>query len=138
MLGNGHGDASDIRLLEGILAYKPCINLAGDGDHGHRVHVSVGYSRDQVGGAWPRGGYADAYFSGSSGVAVGHVSGSLLVAYQDMLESGVVDDIVEGQQHTAGKAEDYIYPFSLQALYYRLTSSHLSHLFSPPPTASTC
>ena len=56
------------------------LHLAGDGHHGHAVHVGVGDAGDQVGGARTRGGQADPHLARGAGVAVGRVAGALLVA----------------------------------------------------------
>src|SRR5207253_10778386 len=39
VLGHGAGRADDIRLLEGIASDLRAVDLAGDRDHRHRVHV---------------------------------------------------------------------------------------------------
>ena len=49
VLGDRHRDAADVGLLEGIGADRGGADLAGDGDHRHRVHVGVGDRRHQVG-----------------------------------------------------------------------------------------
>ena len=55
----------------------------------------------------PRRAQADADPAGDPGVAVGGVGAALLVADEDVAQLGVVaEDVVEGQDHAAGIAEE--------------------------------
>ena len=125
MLGYGQSDAGYVCFLEGILSYEPGVHLPGDGHHGNRVHVGIGYSRYQVG--CPRSGGGDAYadLARGPGVSVRHMSRALLMAHQDMSDVGLVYGIIKRQQNPAGKAEYHINAFSLQALQHRLSPGHL-------------
>ncbi|VVB69548.1 Uncharacterised protein [uncultured archaeon] len=86
VLGYGQSDSSYVRLLEGVLADQPGVHLSGDGHHGHGVHVGVGNASDQVRCPWPGGGDADADLARGSGIAVGHVCCSLLMAHQNVAD----------------------------------------------------
>ena len=46
--------------------------VAGEGHHGHRVHIGRGNAGDQVGGAGAAGGKDHAGLARGAGVAVGH------------------------------------------------------------------
>ncbi|VVB65184.1 Uncharacterised protein [uncultured archaeon] len=142
MLGDWQGYAGNIRLLKGVLAYEEGVDLTCYGNHRHRVHVGRGNPCYKVGCSRTGGGYAHAYLTGRSGIPVSHVRRTLLVAHKDVPYVRVIDCIVEGQQYSAGKAENYVNPFSLQALQYRLSAGHsvrrvfLRQVFSPPQAAS--
>ena len=52
------------------------------------------------------GGHADADLAGGAGVAVGHVRGALLVADQDVMDGELAQSVVDGEDGSAGIAED--------------------------------
>ena len=118
MLDDRLGDAGDVGFLEGVGADEVAARLAGDGDHGRRVHVGVGDAGDQVGRAGAAGGDADADLAGGAGIAVGHVGRALLVADQEMLQIRIVEGVVERDDHAAGQAEDDLDPGRLQRFDY--------------------
>ena len=78
-LGDGHGDAGDVHLLEGVLAQQRFAHVAGDEHHGGGVHIGGGDAGGQVGGTGAAGGKAHAHLAGGAGIAVGGVGGPLLV-----------------------------------------------------------
>ena len=49
VLDEGHRGTDDVSLLEGIRPDSTTSDLAGDGQHRHRVHVCVGDGGDEVG-----------------------------------------------------------------------------------------
>ena len=109
VLGDRVGDPGDVRLLEPVGADQVGGDLAGDRDHGNRVHVGVGQRGDQVGRARPAGGHADADAPGGLRVAGGGVPGALLVADQDVADLlGVEQRVVGGEHGAAGDAEDHV------------------------------
>src|SRR5699024_2395663 len=78
-LGDGHGDAGGVHLLEGVPAQQVLPHVAGDEHHGGGVQVGGGDAGGQVGGAGAGGGEAHAHLSGGAGIAVCGVGGALLV-----------------------------------------------------------
>jgi hypothetical protein len=50
-------------------------------------------------------------------VPLSHVTGALLVAYENVTDRGVEDWVVDGQNGPTGQAEDGVDPFSFKALY---------------------
>ena len=88
VLDDRQGDAGDVGLLERVETDEVPAHLAGDGHHRHAVHVGVGDGRDQVGGAGTRGGQAHAHLARGPGVAVGRMTGALLVPDQDVVDVG--------------------------------------------------
>ena len=65
VLGDRHGDAADVGLLEGVRADHRRADLSGDGHQRHGVHVRVGQRSHQVGRPRTRGGHADAHLARS-------------------------------------------------------------------------
>ena len=76
---DGEGHAKDIGLLEGAAADRSGGDLAGDGDHRNGVHVGVGDTGDEIGGARTGGGHDHADFTGGAGVSFGHEGSTLFV-----------------------------------------------------------
>src|SRR5690606_10945313 len=91
------------------------------------VHPGIGNGGDQVGRSRPAGGHADAHLTRSSGVALGGVSGALLVAAEDVVEPvGILGQrVVERHDRATRDAED-----DLDALpYERFTDDLCSGSF---------
>ena len=82
VLCDRHGDARNIDLLKGVLADERHTDVAGDGDHGDRVHIRGCNASDQVGRARARGRQAHADLAGRTGIAVCRVRSALLVGGQ--------------------------------------------------------
>src|SRR6266851_2906579 len=114
VLGDGQGDAGDVDLLKCIAAEDLGGDLAGDGDDGDAVEHGGGYAGDQVCRTRPGGGHADADFARGAGVAVGHVRGALLVADEDVVDGELAQGVVDGQDGSAGVAEDAVYTLADQ------------------------
>ena len=110
VLGDGQGDAGDVDFLEGVAAEDFGADLAGDGDDGDGVEHGGGDAGDEVGGAGAGGGDADADLAGGAGVAVGHVRGALLVADEDVVDGELAQGVVDGEDGSAGVAEDVVTP----------------------------
>ena len=111
VLGGRPGDTERVGLLEGVPSDKALRNLSRDRDDRDRVHQGVDESRREIGGAGTGSGHADAHLSGGAGVPLGGERGVLLVPHQYMPQGMVVQNVVDGQCHTARVPED-----SLRAL----------------------
>ena len=107
VLGDGQGDAGDVDFLEGIGAEQLGGDLAGDADHGNRVHHGRGDAGDEIGGAGAGGGDGDADFAGGAGVSVGGMGRALLVAHQDVADRVFAQSVVDGQDGAAGIAKHF-------------------------------
>ena len=114
VLDDGQGDAGDVGLLEGVEPDEVAAHLAGDGHHGHAVHVGVGDGGHQVGGSRTGGGQADPHLARRSGVAVGGVARALLVPHQDVVDVEIVEGVVQGDDLPPGEAEYGVDPFALE------------------------
>ena len=115
-LGDGHRDARDVDLLEGVLAQNRLAHVAGDGDDGGGVHVGGREAGREVGRAGARGGQAHAHLAGRAGVAVGRMRRGLLMAHKVMLDRGfLIERVVDVENRAAGVAEDRVDPLLPQA-----------------------
>ena len=111
MLGDGHGHALDIGFLKAVPPQQRGRHVAGEGDHGHAVHVGGSDTGDQIGGAGAAGGQHHAGAAGGAGVTVGRVGRALFMGGQDVADAvGVfVQFIVQVQHRAAGIAENGIH-----------------------------
>ena len=117
-LGDGHGDAGDVHLLEGVFAQGLLGDVAGDEHHRGGVHVGGSDAGGQVGGPGAGGGEAHPHLAGGAGVAVGGVGGPLLVSSQNVVNLVliVVKLIIEVQDGPAGIPKDGVHLLLQQAL----------------------
>ncbi len=122
VLGDPHGDAGDVALLEGVGPDRGGGHLAGHHHQGDRVHIGVGQRRDDVGRPGTAGDHGHAGSTGHLGVALGHVAGPLLMAHEDVTDRRVEDGVVDRQDGAAGEAEHDLDPLHLQALDQGLCS----------------
>ena len=105
MLGDRLGDAGRVALLEGIGADGAGRDLSGDDDHRDRVHVGVAQRRDDVRGRRAGRDHGDTRAARGVCVALGHVTGALLMANQDVPDRRIDDRVVDRQDRTARKSE---------------------------------
>ncbi len=109
VFGDRQGDPGDVGLLKGIGADRGEGHLAGDRDQRHRVQEGIRDRRDQVRRTGSRGCHADTYPAGDLGVALGGVTGALLVADQYVPDpDGVIERVVCGQNRAAGNAKYHV------------------------------
>ena len=111
VLGDGHRDALDVRLLKAVLAQTGGRHIAGKGDHGHGVHVGSGNAGDQIGGTRAAGGQHHAGAARCAGIAIGRMRSALLVGGQHMVDAVriLIQLVVQVQHSTAGIAEDGVH-----------------------------
>ena len=82
--------AADRRPIPGTRRGRPDAgDLAGDGDHRHRVHEAVARPVIRFSAPGPEVGEDDRRPAAGAGIAVGHVRGALLVPDQDVVERRV-------------------------------------------------
>ena len=101
VLGDGEGDPGDVRFLEAVTADEITGDVAGDDDHGDGIHVGGTDTGHEVGGARAGGREADAGPTAGPSVAVGGVSGALLMTDEDVLDLGVFAEAVVEREHDA-------------------------------------
>src|SRR5699024_1604244 len=70
VLGDGGGDAVDVRLLEGVGADEAAGHVACNGNDRRRVHLGGRESGYQVGGTRATGGEADARLAAGAVVGI--------------------------------------------------------------------
>ena len=130
VLGDAHGDAGDVALLEGVRPDGGRRHLARDHDERRRVHVGVGQRRDDVGRSRSARHHGDTGSARDHGVPLGHVARPLLVAHQDVADGGVDDRVVDREDGAARQAEHHVDPLHLEALDEGLRPCQL-HLVLP-------
>ena len=89
--------------------------LARDRHDRRAVHVGVGQAGDEVGGARPERGHANAGAAGQPAVDVGHERRALLVVRGDELDRAVEQRVHDVDVLLAGNAEDVLDAFVLEA-----------------------
>jgi hypothetical protein len=130
VLGDREGDPGGVALLEGIASDGAVGHLPGDDHNGGGVHVGVAQRGDDVGGGRSAGHHGHPRPAGGVGIPLGHVTGALLVAYENVADGGVDDWVVHRQDGSPGQAEHDLHPFHLEALYQGLGPGHLLHACS--------
>ena len=109
VLGDGHGDAGDVDFLKSVGAEKFAGNLAGDADDGRGIEHGGGDAGDHVGSAGAGGGHRNAYIAAGTRVAVGHVCGTLFVAYEDVVKFRFAKRVIDRQDCAAGITEQVVH-----------------------------
>ena len=125
MLDDRHRDAGGIDFLKRVGADQRRTHLPGDADERRRVHPGVGDRRDEVRRARSGGRDRDAHLAGCAGVALGHVTGALLVPGEHVTNGGAARDRVVGRQdRPAGDPERNVDPFELESAQDRVGAEH--------------
>ena len=134
VLGNGHRDALNVGFLKAVLAKARRGYVAGEGHHGHRVHIGCGNAGDQIGGTRAAGSQHHAGASGGAGIAVCRVSRALLVGGEHMGDAVriLVQLIVKVQHCAAGITKKGVHALLAQDLYKDLRTIQL-HGVAPIP-----
>lgn len=94
MLGNRHSNSCNIDLLKGILSKKRQRHIAGDRNHGNRIHVGRCNAGNQIGGSGAGGCHADSDLAGCTGISIRSMCRSLLVACQNV--ANLIAVLIEG------------------------------------------
>ena len=84
VLGDRHGNAGNIDLLEGILSEERQRHVAGDRNKRNTVHIRGRDTCYEIGGAGAARREADADFAGCPRIAVRHMGSALLVGRKIM------------------------------------------------------
>ena len=110
VLGDGHRDAADIRLLKGVCADGLTGHLTGDGNDRHRIHVGISDRGDEIGGARTRGGHTHTYSSSGLGVTLRRMPSTLLMTHQNVpYLRGVHQWVVCGKDRPTRDTEDDVH-----------------------------
>ena len=137
VLGDGHGDAGNVHFLEAVLSDEGRGHVAGNGDHGHAVHVGGGNAGNKVGRTGAAGYQNNAGAAGSTGVAIGRMSGALFMGGNDMTDTILVfiQCVVQIQHSAAGVAEQRINALLHQHFTknFRTGQFHILHPYGLKP-----
>ena len=124
-LGDGREQLHDIHDLVGFLVQARGCALAGEDEQRGSIHVGVGHSGDQIGGAGAQGAQADGGIAGEAAVDFGHEGGALLVPRQHELD---LLRFREGDHEIgvffAGNAEHVLDSLVLETLDQEIRSLH--------------
>ena len=110
MLRDRHGNAGNINFLEGVLADERYADVAGDRDHGHRIHVSSCNAGDQIGCARARSCQDDTGLARCAGISIGRMRRALFVRGQHMANAVtiLVERVVNIQDSASRIAENRV------------------------------
>ncbi len=90
--------------------------LSSDHDQWGRVHVGVANGRDDVRGARTAGHHGHTGSTRGERVSLGHVTGTLFVAHEDVTNRRVDQRVVHGQDRPTRQPENGVHPLLLEAL----------------------
>ena len=110
MLGNRHGDAGNIDLLEAVASNQRGADVAGDGNHRNGVHVCGRDAGDQIGCTRTGRSEYNTNLTGCACIAICRMGSALLMRRQDMTDAVriLVQLIINIQNCTARIAENRI------------------------------
>src|SRR5690606_32698393 len=116
MLDGRIGYADHVRLLEGVETEHRLDGLAGDDDHGNRIHgrghdTGNGISSSRTGSDQDHAGLA-----GSPSQAVGHMSGALFMAGEDEFDGRIHQGIEYGNGGATGMPENILDAMLMDAM----------------------
>ena len=127
-LGGELGDRSEhLDQVEDLVAFlvQPGGGaLPGDRDDRRAVHVGIGHTGDQVGGARAQRRHAHAGTAGQSAIHVGHEGRALFMMGGDELDGAVEQRIHDANVFFARDAEDVIDLLVFKTFYKQLCSLH--------------
>ena len=127
MLGNGHRDALNVGFLKAVLAKARRGYVAGEGHHGHRVHIGCGNAGDQIGGTRAAGGQHHTGAAGGTGITVCRVGRALFMCRQHMGDAVriFVQLIVKVQHCAAGITKKGVHALLAEDLHKNLRTIQL-------------
>ena len=127
VLGNGHRDALNVGFLKAVLAKARRGYVAGEGHHGHRVHIGCGNAGDQIGGTRATGGQHHAGAAGGTGITVCRVGRALFMCRQHMGDAVriFVQLIVKVQHCAAGITKKGVHALLAEDLHKNLRTIQL-------------
>ena len=115
VLNHRAGNTHHIGFLESIFTNQGGCNLAAQNHHGDGIHKGGGNAGNSVGGSRTRGHQYGTWFSGCTGVAVGHVDRRLLVSHQNMLDFVLPEQRIINMKGCTTRIAVYVFdPFILQ------------------------
>jgi len=92
------------------------IQTGRDHQHRHAITVSLPHGRHDVAQTGPCNHIGHAGLAGGARIAIGHETGTLFMARQDMGDAGLFDTAIKLDVMHAGNAEYHIDPARLQSV----------------------
>ena len=110
VLRAGPRDADGVAFLEGVGANQRCRNLPRDANDRDRIHQRIGEPRHRVRRAGAGGDEHHAHLAAGAGIAFRRVHRALLVAHEEVLDAGLLENLVVDRKNSAaGISEDVLY-----------------------------
>ena len=128
MFHDRQGDAEDVGFLEGIGSNRRPRNLTGDHHHRHRIHLSGGNARDQVGR--PRTGRSEAHTdsAGRTRIGISRMGSALFMTHEEVTQPTLalchMQGVVDRKNGAARVAENRIHTVQAQRIHQGLGSAH--------------
>ena len=94
MLGDGKGDAGNVRFLKCVGTDQLASDLPGDADDRRGIHHRSSDARDHIGSARPGGRDCHSNLAAGAGIAIRHVRGALFVTHQNVMNVAMLQSIV--------------------------------------------
>ena len=127
----GRGDARNVRLLKRVRADGRARDLPGNADHRRRIELRGRDARHEVRCTRPGCRHGDPDPPGGASVTVGHMSRSLLVANEDVMDLRIEQSIINRQDSAPGVSEDDVDGLLLEDVPNDLCASSLHGFFLP-------
>ena len=110
VFGDRPANLDDRRLLKCVRADDRRSDLPREDEKGHRVHLGVSQTGDEVGSAWSTRGQANTDFSRAARISLGCESTALLVARQNRTEPAIhtCQGLVNRHAGPAGIGKDHV------------------------------
>ena len=118
MLRNRQCDAGNIYFLKAVSGQQIVGNIAGNSDHGDRIHISGGNTGDKVSSTGAGSGNDYAASAGSTGIAVSGMGSTLFMCRKNVGDpvTVLVECIVDVEDSTARITEYGVNALFNQAL----------------------
>ena len=107
VLGNRHGDAGDVDLLEAVASDRRGADVAGNRNHRDRIHICGGNAGDEVGRTRTAGCQHDADLAGCACESVGGMRRTLLMCRHDMGDAiGILIQLIVNIEDSAARVTE--------------------------------
>ena len=111
VFGARSGDAHGIDFLKGVISDQMCRDLPRKYDHRNGIHIGGCDTADRVGGAGPGGNQAYAHPASGTGIPIGSMNRTRLLANQNMTDIRSFKFIINVDDRPTRISEDRINTF---------------------------
>jgi hypothetical protein len=131
VLGDRKSDAGDVDFLKSIRTDELAADLPGDANDGRRIEHRSCNACHEIGRSRTGSRYRDSNVAAGSSIPICHVSGTLLMTDQHVMDLAVLQRVVRRQDRAPWVSEDVCYSFLLQALPQNLRSGFQHRIQTP-------